>query len=212
MWSLGPQREKMGPQAVPVKTQPGLVRSQSLEKRQWASGSSFPASRLCCGLEPQAARTRGVAGRAAQRRLVPRVRPAPTPGEEDRDPGTAGGTQRRTPTDTRQLSAETGKLNNVAQDTVWGTVSLLAANYSPDGTRGPKKRLDRFAAFRDTARPRHASLPIQVKREQDLSRPANELSEQDSCGLAKPRSLERGYRERETNALNGDPRVWTPSH
>ncbi|XDC54384.1 hypothetical protein R6Z07M_005566 [Ovis aries] len=42
--------------------------------------------------------------------------------------------------------------------------------------------------------------------------PLNELYEQDSRGLAKPRSLERGYRGRETNALKGDPRVWTPSH
>ena len=52
-----PQREQKRPQTVPVKTQSGLGRSQSLEKRQWASGSSFPTSRLCCGPEPQAART-----------------------------------------------------------------------------------------------------------------------------------------------------------
>ncbi|XDA73318.1 hypothetical protein R6Z07_003642 [Ovis aries] len=41
--------------------------------------------------------------------------------------------------------------------------------------------------------------------------PANELSEQDSRGLAKPRSLERGYRRKKTNAPDGDPRAWLPS-
>lgn len=56
------------------------------------------------------------------------------------------------------------------------------------------------------------ACPFQSSGSRTRRGPPNELYEQDSCWLAKPRSLERGYRGRETNALKGDPRVWTPSH
>ena len=153
------QSERKEPRTVPVKTQAVLGRSKSLEKRQWASGSSFPASRLRCGPEPQAARTRGVAGRAAQRRLVPRVRPAPTPGEEDRDPGTTGGTQRaRGRRHTAAISQE-GKPGNVAPGEIAEHVHS-ATCYTLGGPRDQRKRPDCFPAPSDTARPRHASLAV----------------------------------------------------
>ena len=181
----------------------------SYDRRAWRNdsgrrGAASPPPVSVADLGPRRRQPAVPAGRAAQRRLVARVRTVPTPGGRAVIQGQ--------PTETQQLSAETEKLNNVAQDTAWGTVSLLAANYSTGGTRGPKKRLNRSPAPRDTGRPRHASLPAPVKREQDASRPANELSENGTCWLAKPRSVERGYRGREANALNGDPRVWTPSH
>ena len=135
------QSERKEPRTVPVKTQAVLGRSKSLEKRQWASGSSFPASRLRCRPEPQAARTRGAAGRAAQRRLVPRVRPAPTPGEEDRDPGTTGGTQRaRGRRHTATISQE-GKPGNVAPGEIVEHVHS-ATCYTLGGTRDQRKRPD----------------------------------------------------------------------
>ena len=106
------------------------------------------------------------------------------------------------------------------QDNARGTVTLLVASYSPSGIRRQKKRPHRPPAPRDTARPHHASLHVQVKREQEAFRPGDGASARtstsplstDSGGLAKPRSLARGYRGGETNALNGDPGAWLRSY
>ena len=54
-----------------------------------------------------------------------------------------------------------------------GARSASAASYSPSGTQDQGKRPDRSPASRDTARPRHASLPVQLKREQDAFRPGD---------------------------------------
>ena len=118
-----PQREQKGPQTVPVKTQPGLGRSQSLEKRQWASRSSFPASRLCCGSEPQAAKA------VLLRAFVPSSLPGRR--RESRDGrGTQRGSCRR------HVNSQPKRENR----TMWprtsrGARSVSAASYSPGGTR-----------------------------------------------------------------------------
>ena len=78
--------------------------------------------------------------------------------------------------DTRSLAAKTGKLDNVAPGQRLGHGHSVAS-YSPSGTRGQKKRPHRPPANTDTACPRHASLHVQVKREQDAFRPGNEPSE-----------------------------------
>ena len=141
-----------------MKTQPVLGRSQSLEKRQWASGSSFPTSRLCCGPEPQAART------ALFRAFVPSSLPGRWRGFKD-GRGTQRGSRRR------QGNSQPKRENR----TMWsrtsrGARSVSAASYSPGGSRDQRKRPDRSPASRDTSRPCHASLPVQVKREQDAFR------------------------------------------
>ena len=78
--------------------------------------------------------------------------------------------------DTRSLAAKTGKLDNVAPGQRLGHGHSVAS-YSPSGTRGQKKRPHRPPANTDTACPRHASLHVQVKREQDAFRHGNEPSE-----------------------------------
>ena len=54
-----------------------------------------------------------------------------------------------------------------------GARSVSAASYSPGGTQDQRKRPDRSPAPRDTARPCHASLPVQLKQEQDAFRPGD---------------------------------------
>ena len=152
------QSERKEARTVPVKTQAVLGRSKSLEKRQWASGSSFPASRLRCRPEPQAARTRGAAGRAAQSRLVPRVRPAPPPGEEDRDPGTTGGTQRARGRRHGNYQPR-GKTGQCGPRRNRGARSLSHVLYPRRSTR-PEETSRLLPAPSDTARPRHASLAV----------------------------------------------------
>ena len=82
------------------------------------------------------------------------------------------------------------------------------------------KRSDRRTVSRDTARPRHASLNVHVRREQDASRhgdgaqgrsPTSPASTA-SARLSKTQSLEREDHGGETNAPNGDPGAWPPSH
>jgi len=51
-----------------------------------------------------------------------------------------------------------------------GARSVSAASYSPGGTQDQRKRPDRSPAPKDTARPCHASLPVQLKQEQDAFR------------------------------------------
>ena len=153
-----PQREQKGPQTVPVKTQPVLGRSQSLEKRQWASGSSFPTSRLCCGPEPQAA-------------IPPCSVCSFRPHSRGGGRGTRGG--RGTQRGSRRrhgYSQPKGENRTMWPRTSRGARSVSAASYSPGGSQDQRKRPDRSPASRDTSRPCHASLPVQVKREQDAFR------------------------------------------
>ena len=153
-----PQREQKRPQTVPVKTQPGLGRPQSLEKRQWASGSSFPTSRLCCGPEPQAA-------------IPPCSVCSFRPHSRGGGRGTRGGRGTQRGGRRRHGNSQPKRENR----TMWprtsrGARSVSAASYSPCGSRDQRKRPYRSPASRDTSRPCHASLPVQVKREQDAFR------------------------------------------
>ena len=150
-----PQGEQKGPQAVPRKTQPGLRTIAELGETTVPSGSSYPASRPWCGPEPQAARPRARGQRSCGDGRAGSTAP-PCSARSARDSGTADG-------DTRPLPAETGKLDNVAPGhRPWHVHSF--ASYSPSGTHGQRKHPERPPAPRDTARPRHARLHVQVKR------------------------------------------------
>ena len=132
-------------QAVPAKTQPSLGRSlgdtrASVEEqlhrrlalvRTWAP---LRRGRGAGRREPGDRGAAGRAGRAAQHRLVPRLRPGPTPGEDGRDPVTVGGNPAPSADgETRPLPAEAGKPENVAPGHRAGHVTFLAASRTPGG-------------------------------------------------------------------------------
>ena len=78
-----------------------------------------------------------------------------------------------------------------------GARSASAAGCSPGGTQDQGKRPDRSPAPRDTARPCHASLPVQLKQEQDAFRPGDGApARPPTRSPSRRRSLERGYRGR----------------
>ena len=146
----------------------------------------------------------GRAGRAAQSSLVPRVRPGPTPGLNARNSCMAGGNPAPSADgDTRPFSAERGKQEKVEPG------QRARHRYSPCRELYPRrtKRSDRLTVSRNTARPRHASLTVHVRHEQDASglgdgaqglsprSPASSIS----ARLSKTQSLERGTaKERRT--------------
>ena len=215
MGSIQPPRplgEQKRPQGVAAKTQPVL---RTIAERRNESGrrrAATPLPGLGADLNP---RPRG-RGPQPSANLFRAFGPSPTPGEEGQDPGTAGGSQRRPPTETHGHSQPRRENWSTWPRTRLVAQSLLVASYRPCCTLGQRKRPVRHPAPRETARPRHASLSVQVKREQDASRPVDGAPARpgtsprstDSGGLAKPRSLVWGYRGRETSALNGDPGAW----
>ena len=88
-----PQGEQKGPQAIPTKTQPSLQTITELGETTVAVVEQLPRFRPWCGPELQVMRprARGLWCRGDGRALHP-APPCPArPGEEGRDPGTAGG-------------------------------------------------------------------------------------------------------------------------
>ncbi|MXQ99495.1 hypothetical protein E5288_WYG021748 [Bos mutus] len=129
--------------------------------------------------------------------------------------GRQAGTLRRLPTETHGYSDEAGKQENVDPG------HRAVHRHSPGRELYPRrtKRSDRRTASRYTARPRHASLNVQLWREQDASRFGDGAQARSpspastaSARLSKTQSLEREDRGGETNAPNGDPGAWPPSH
>ena len=103
-----PQGEQKGPQAA--KTQPGL--RESLEKRQWPSGSSYPAFRPWCGIERQAARTRARPGAQPSATLFRAFGPSPLQGRRAAMQGRPAETRairRCRHTSTRSQDGKTGQ-------------------------------------------------------------------------------------------------------
>ena len=147
MWSTQTpslQGEQKKLQAFPAKTQPDLGRSQFGDTRAAVGEQLLRRPALVRTWAPRrrgrgAGRSKhgdlgaaGRAGRAAQRRLVPRVRPGPTPCEDARDPWMASGTLRRPPMETHGHS-QPRRVNREMwpQDTAPGTITLLDASGNP---------------------------------------------------------------------------------
>ena len=175
-----PQGEQRGPQAA--KTQPGLRTIAELGETIVAVGEQLPRFRPWCGIEHQAARTqaRGTRRRPGAQPSATLFRafgPSPLQGRRaamQGRPAETSAVRRRRHTSTR---SQDGKNGQCSPRTTLGARSLSVTSYSPSGTRGQKKRPHRPPANTDTARPRHASLHVQVKRGQDAFRPGNEPSE-----------------------------------
>ena len=101
-----------------------LVRTWASRRRGRGAGRSEPGNSGAAGR----------AGRAAQRRLVPRVGPGPTPGLDARDPGMAGPNHETSAVgDIRPLPAEAGKPENVAPGQRSGHHHFQAAIGTPGG-------------------------------------------------------------------------------
>ena len=217
-----PQGEQKGPQAIPTKTQPSLQTITELGETTVAVVEQLPRFRPWCGPELQVMRprVRGLWCRGDGRALHP-APPCPTrsarPHSRGGRPGSRDGW--REPSAVRRLRHTTTpsrnrKTGQCGLRTPLGARSLSFASYSPSADHGQRKRPDRPPAPRDTARSHHASLHVRVKREQGASRPedgapartATSSTCTDSGGLAKPRSLERGY------CGNGDPGAWSLRH
>ena len=141
----------------PRRRSPACGRSQSLEKRQCRRGAATPLHDPGADLNPKPqgpvhgdSCAAGMAGRAA---------PCFTRSARPGGPGFRDGRRRHTTTPSRD-----GKTGQCGPRTPPGARSLSFASYSPSGTHGQRKHPDRPPAPRDTARPRHASLLVQVKR------------------------------------------------
>ena len=125
----------------PRRRKPAHERSQSMVTRQRPSRSSSTAARLWCAPGPpggedvaqgDASPVIAVpAGRAVQRRFVPRLRQGPTPGEDARDSRTAGGNSAPSADGDTRLLRRGGKTRKCGPRTPRGAPSLSWARAVP---------------------------------------------------------------------------------